>query len=62
MLTDHREHLYAISPSDLAIYDRVQAFDTAGAGIMSAALLLISLIAIGFAYFTTSRTRTQRHG
>ena len=23
MLTDHREHLYAISPSDLAIYDRV---------------------------------------
>ncbi len=46
----------------IAIYDRVQAFDTAGAGIMSAALLLISLIAIGFAYFTTSRSRTQRHG
>ncbi len=46
----------------IAIYDRVQAFDSAGAGIMSAALLLISLIAIGFAYFTTSRTRTQRHG
>ncbi len=46
----------------IAIYDRVQAFDTAGAGIMSAALLLISLIAIGFAYFTTSKSRTQRHG
>ena len=46
----------------IAIYDRVQAFDTAGAGIMSAALLLISLIAIGAAYFTTSRSRTRRHG
>lgn len=46
----------------IAIYDRVQAFDTAGAGVMSAALLLISLIAIGAAYFTTSRTRSRRHG
>jgi molybdate transport system permease protein len=46
----------------IAIYDRVQAFDTAGAGIMSAALLLISLVAIGFAYFTTARSRTRRHG
>ncbi len=42
----------------IAIYDRVQAFDNAGAGIMSAALLLISLIAIGAAYFASSR----RHG
>ena len=41
----------------IAIYDRVQAFDHAGAGIMSAALLLISLVAIGAAYFTTSRPR-----
>jgi molybdate transport system permease protein len=46
----------------IAIYDRVQAFDTAGAGVMSAALLLISLIAIGAAYFTTSRNRSRRHG
>ena len=45
----------------IAIYDRVQAFDTEGAGIMSAALLLISMLAIGAAYFTTSRSRTQRH-
>ena len=45
----------------VAIYDRVQAFDTAGAGIMSAALLLISLIAIAAAYFTTSRTQARRH-
>jgi len=46
----------------IAIYDRVQAFDTAGAGVMSAVLLLISLVAIGAAYFTTSRTRSRRHG
>ena len=46
----------------IAIYDRVQAFDTAGAGLMSAVLLLISLIAIGAAYFTTSRARSRRHG
>ena len=46
----------------IAIYDRVQAFDTAGAGVMSAALLLISLLAIGAAYFTTSRSRSRRHG
>jgi molybdate transport system permease protein len=46
----------------IAIYDRVQAFDTAGAGLMSAVLLLISLLAIGAAYFTTSRTRSRHHG
>lgn len=46
----------------IAIYDRVQAFDTAGAGAMSAALLLISLVAIGAAYFTAARSRMRRHG
>ena len=46
----------------IAIYDRVQAFDNAGAGIMSAALLLISLIAIGAAYFASSRAPSRRHG
>ncbi len=45
----------------IAIYDRVQAFDTAGAGAMSAALLLISLAAIGAAYFTTSRPRSRHY-
>jgi molybdate transport system permease protein len=45
----------------IAIYDRVQAFDNAGAGIMSAALLLISLIAIGAAYFASSRAPSRRH-
>ena len=46
----------------IAIYDRVQAFDTAGAGVMSAVLLLISLVAIGAAYFTNARSRIRRHG
>jgi molybdate transport system permease protein len=46
----------------IAIYDRVQAFDTAGAGVMSAVLLLISLLAIGAAYFTNARARSRRHG
>jgi molybdate transport system permease protein len=46
----------------ISIYDRVQAFDTAGAGLMSASLLLISLLAIGAAYFTSSRNRSRRHG
>jgi len=34
----------------IAIYDRVQAFDTAAAGLMSAVLLGISLAAIGLSY------------
>jgi len=46
----------------ISIYDRVQAFDAPGAGLMSAALLLISLVAIGAAYFTSSRSRSRRHG
>ena len=46
----------------IAIYDRVQAFDTAGAGVMSAALLLISLVAIGAAYFPHARSRIRRYG
>lgn len=46
----------------LAIYDRVQAFDMAGAGLMSAALLLLSIFAIGIAFLTSSRERRKhRH-
>lgn len=45
----------------IAIYDRVQSFDSAAAGLMSAVLLLISLSAIGLSYATTNRTR-RRHG
>ncbi len=44
----------------IAIYDRVQAFDTAGAGVMAATLLAISMIAIAFTYLmTTSRPRSS---
>ena len=46
----------------IAIYDRVQAFDTAAAGLMSTVLLLISLLAIGLSYFVTSRIGMSRHG
>ena len=46
----------------IAIYDRVQAFDSAGAGVMSAVLLLISLAAIGAAYSPSARPRARRHG
>lgn len=37
----------------ISIYDRVQAFDETGAGLMSAVLLMISLAAIGASYFAT---------
>ncbi len=38
----------------IAIYDRVQAFDNAAAGLMSAVLLIISLTAIGFVFIAGS--------
>ncbi len=40
----------------ISIYDRVQAFDTAGAALMSAVLLALSLAAIGVAYGSTARS------
>ncbi|GIL00772.1 MAG: molybdenum ABC transporter permease subunit [Alphaproteobacteria bacterium] len=39
----------------IAIYDRVQAFDTAGAGAMSAALVAISLVTIGATFALSAR-------
>ena len=45
----------------IAIYDRVQAFDTAAAGAMSATLLIISLMAISFTFLITSRFKSRRH-
>jgi molybdate transport system permease protein len=45
----------------IAIYDRMQAFDTAGAGIMAAVLLGASLVAIAIAY-STARPRDHAHG
>lgn len=41
----------------IAIYDRVQAFDMRSAGMMSAVLLAVSLVALGFA---TRQGRTAR--
>jgi molybdate transport system permease protein len=39
----------------IAIYDRVQAFDNAAAGFMSAVLLLISLLAISATFLISAR-------
>jgi molybdate transport system permease protein len=44
----------------IAIYDRVQAFDSAGAGAMSAALLVLSLIALGITYRLSSKVGQRR--
>jgi molybdate transport system permease protein len=44
----------------VAIYDRVQAFDTHGAGLMAAVLLALALIAILIAYSTTHRAEPRR--
>lgn len=46
----------------VAIYDRVQAFDTDAAGRMSAVLLLFSLAAISVSYYATHRISRRRHG
>jgi molybdate transport system permease protein len=43
----------------IAIYDRVQAFDTSAAGLMAAVLLAMSLAAIAIAY-STARTEPAR--
>ena len=45
----------------IAIYDRMQAFDTTGAGVMAAVLLAVSLVAIAIAY-STARPRDHAHG
>jgi molybdate transport system permease protein len=44
----------------LAIYDRVQAFDMSAAGLMSATLLVLSMLAIGVTYLASSRRRERR--
>jgi molybdate transport system permease protein len=45
----------------IAIYDRVQAFDTAAAGIMAATLLVMSLATLGLIYRLSSQVG-RRHG
>ena len=44
----------------IAIYDRVQAFDTRAAGLMAAVLLVLSLFAIAIAYSTQWRAEPAR--
>lgn len=44
----------------IAIYDRVQAFDDRSAGIMSAVLLIFSLIAIAMVYVYSARIGRRR--
>lgn len=44
----------------IAIYDRVQAFDSAGAGLMAGVLLMISLVTIALSYLFTQRV-SRRH-
>jgi molybdate transport system permease protein len=48
--------------ASIAIYDKVQTFDTAGAGALSLILLIISLIAIAVSYgvFGKPQTGSQR--
>ncbi|KWT70234.1 Molybdenum transport system permease protein ModB [Hyphomicrobium sulfonivorans] len=46
----------------IAIYDRVQAFDIAGAGVMSAALLGFSLLSIAIVHTLARRRGTGAHG
>jgi molybdate transport system permease protein len=45
----------------IAIYDRMQAFDDKGAGVMSALLLFMSVLALGLTYALSSRS-AKRHG
>ena len=45
----------------IAIYDRVQAFDNAGAGAMSLLLLALSLLALSITYGLSARVG-KRHG
>jgi len=44
----------------IAIYDRVQAFDTQAAGLMAATLLLVSLITIAASYSTADSPGRRR--
>jgi molybdate transport system permease protein len=43
----------------IAIYDRLQAFRNAEAGVMAAALLLFSFVALGIVHLTARRTRPK---
>jgi molybdate transport system permease protein len=46
----------------IAIYDKVQSFDTAGAGALALLLLGISLIAIAVSYGVFGKNPSRRKG
>ena len=46
----------------IAIYDKVQSFDTAGAGSLSLLLLGVSLVAITISYGVFGSNSSRRHG
>jgi molybdate transport system permease protein len=47
--------------ASIAIYDKVQTFDAAGAGALSLVLLLISLVAIAISYGLLAQNRMGTH-
>jgi molybdate transport system permease protein len=46
--------------ASIAIYDKVQSFDTAGAGTIALILLSISLVCIALSYGVLGRSPIQR--
>jgi molybdate transport system permease protein len=46
--------------ASIAIYDKVQSFDTAGAGTIALILLGISLVCIALSYGVLGRSPNQR--
>ena len=46
----------------IAIYDKVQSFDTAGAGLLALLLLTTSLVAIGISYGVFGRSPSRSNG
>lgn len=46
----------------IAIYDKVQSFDTAGAGMLALLLLVISLVAIGISYGVFGQNPSRSNG
>jgi molybdate transport system permease protein len=48
--------------ASIAIYDKVQSFDTAGAGLLALLLLATSLVAIGISYGVFGRSLSRSNG
>ena len=54
-MKDHNITRRKVLGGIIAIYDRVQGFDTAGAGAMAAVLLAISLTTISLTFWLSAR-------